>query len=211
MGLWKPKEVAGRRRQLILQLRVFSPGCRRELERGTLSFWAMSWWNVWWHLSIWESLAMPGFGLSLETKGAPQHLRRPASSGGDGWRSTSGPRHHWPHVLGVECAPRDIAWRGTEERRTPEALILKLDLQVWATTCFTCSISFSDLLSLLGSSVSKDSASSTGDRVWSLGWEDPLQKEWQPTPVFLSRKSHRQRSLVSYSPWGHESQAWPSN
>lgn len=72
---------------------------------------------------------MPGFGLSLETKGAPQHLRRPASSGGDGW-STSGPRHHWPHVLGVECAPRDIAWRGTEERRTPEALILKLDLQV---------------------------------------------------------------------------------
>jgi len=26
--------------------------------------------------------------------------------------------------------------------------------------------------------------------------------KWQPTPVFLSRKSHGQRSLTSYSPWG---------
>ena len=31
--------------------------------------------------------------------------------------------------------------------------------------------------------------------VWSLGGEDPLEKEWQPTPVFLPGKSHRQRSL----------------
>ena len=28
------------------------------------------------------------------------------------------------------------------------------------------------------------------------------RREWQPTPVFLSGKSHGQRSLVSYSPWG---------
>ena len=25
---------------------------------------------------------------------------------------------------------------------------------------------------------------------------------WQPTPVFLPGKSHRQRSLIGYSPWG---------
>ena len=37
--------------------------------------------------------------------------------------------------------------------------------------------------------------------VWSLGWEDPLEKKWQPTPVFLPGKSHGQRSLVGYSPW----------
>ena len=30
----------------------------------------------------------------------------------------------------------------------------------------------------------------------------PWRREWQPTPVFLSRKSHGQRSLVGYSPWG---------
>ena len=31
---------------------------------------------------------------------------------------------------------------------------------------------------------------------WSLGWEDPLRREWQPTPLFLPGESHRQRSLV---------------
>ena len=39
-------------------------------------------------------------------------------------------------------------------------------------------------------------------QIQSLGWEDPLEKKWQPTPVFLPGKSHGQRSLVGYSPWG---------
>ena len=39
-------------------------------------------------------------------------------------------------------------------------------------------------------------------RVRSLGWEDPQRRKWQPTPVRLPGKSHGQRSLVSYSPWG---------
>ena len=30
----------------------------------------------------------------------------------------------------------------------------------------------------------------------------PWRRKWQPTPVFLPGKSHRQRSLVDYSPWG---------
>ena len=29
-------------------------------------------------------------------------------------------------------------------------------------------------------------------------------RKWQPTPVFLPEKSHGQRSLVRYSPWGHK-------
>ena len=29
-------------------------------------------------------------------------------------------------------------------------------------------------------------------------------RKWQPTPVFLPGKFHRQRSLVGYSPWGHQ-------
>ena len=41
-------------------------------------------------------------------------------------------------------------------------------------------------------------------RVRSLGWEDPLEKEMEPTPVFLPGKSHGQRSLVGYSPWGRK-------
>ena len=30
----------------------------------------------------------------------------------------------------------------------------------------------------------------------------PWRGKWQPTPVFLPGKSHGQRSLVGYSPWG---------
>ena len=32
----------------------------------------------------------------------------------------------------------------------------------------------------------------------------PWRRKWQPIPVFLPGKSHGQRSLVGYSPWGHE-------
>ena len=28
--------------------------------------------------------------------------------------------------------------------------------------------------------------------------------KWQPTPVLLPGKSHRQRNLAGYSPWGHK-------
>ena len=38
-----------------------------------------------------------------------------------------------------------------------------------------------------------------------LGQEHPSwRRKWQPTPVFLPGKSHGQRSLVGYSPWGHK-------
>ena len=40
--------------------------------------------------------------------------------------------------------------------------------------------------------------------VQSLGREDPWRRAWQPTPVFLPRESHGQRSLVGYSPVGHK-------
>ena len=39
-------------------------------------------------------------------------------------------------------------------------------------------------------------------QVQSLGWEDPLEKEWQPTPAFMPGKYHEQRSLTDYNPWG---------
>ena len=40
--------------------------------------------------------------------------------------------------------------------------------------------------------------------VRSLDRDDPWRRAWQPTPVFLPGGSHGQRSLVSYSPWGHK-------
>ena len=38
--------------------------------------------------------------------------------------------------------------------------------------------------------------------VQSLGGEDPLEKEWLPTPVFLPGEFQGQKSLVGCSPWG---------
>ena len=32
----------------------------------------------------------------------------------------------------------------------------------------------------------------------------PWRRAWQPAPVFLPGKSHGQRSLEGYSPWGHK-------
>ena len=39
-------------------------------------------------------------------------------------------------------------------------------------------------------------------RVWSLDWEDPLSRKWQPDAVLLPGKLHGQRSLAGYPPWG---------
>ena len=41
-------------------------------------------------------------------------------------------------------------------------------------------------------------------RVWSLGWEDPWRRKWQPTLVLLPGKSHGWWSLAGYSPKGRK-------
>ena len=39
-------------------------------------------------------------------------------------------------------------------------------------------------------------------QVWSLGWEDPLEEGTAICSSIFAWKSHGQRSLVGYSPWG---------
>ena len=47
-------------------------------------------------------------------------------------------------------------------------------------------------------------AGEAGDVVSILGsGRFPWRRKWQPIPVFLPGKSHGQRSLAGYSPWGH--------
>ena len=40
--------------------------------------------------------------------------------------------------------------------------------------------------------------------VQSLGCEDPLEREMTTHSRFLPGKSHSQRSMAIYSPWGHK-------
>ena len=50
-----------------------------------------------------------------------------------------------------------------------------------------------------GGSVVKNPPANAGD-VGLIPW----RRKWQLTPIFLPRKSHGQRILVDYSPWGHK-------
>ena len=50
----------------------------------------------------------------------------------------------------------------------------------------------------------KETTCNAGDLCSIPGSEDPLEKEWQLTPVFLPGIFHGQRSLVGYSSWGHK-------
>ena len=56
-----------------------------------------------------------------------------------------------------------------------------------------------------GGSDGKNSSCNAGDLGWIPRWgRSPGRREWQPTPVFLPGEFHLQRSLASYSPWGHK-------
>ena len=55
-----------------------------------------------------------------------------------------------------------------------------------------------------GGSVVKNLSANEGDKVWSLGREDSLEKEMAIHSSILSGKSHGQRSWACYCPWGHK-------
>ena len=40
--------------------------------------------------------------------------------------------------------------------------------------------------------------------IWSLGWEDPLEKRMATHSTLLPGESHGKRSLVGYSSWGQK-------
>ena len=75
---------------------------------------------------------------------------------------------------------------------------------IWFTLLFVSEYTFlTSVLILIFSLVAqmvKNPPAKWETQVWSLGQEDPWRKEWQSTPVFLSREFHGQRRLVGYSP-----------
>ncbi|CAM9784256.1 unnamed protein product [Rangifer tarandus platyrhynchus] len=50
----------------------------------------------------------------------------------------------------------------------------------------------------------KESTCPAGDLGSSWVRKIPWRRKWQPTTVFLPGKSHGQRKLTGYSPWGHK-------
>ena len=60
-------------------------------------------------------------------------------------------------------------------------------------------------LSFSGGLVVKSPPATQKMQIWSLGQEDPLEKEMATHPSILPGKSRGQRSLAGYSPGGHKS------
>ena len=58
-----------------------------------------------------------------------------------------------------------------------------------------------EVLGFPGGSAVKNPPAKAGDVFDPWARQIPWRREWQPTPV-LPGKSHEQRSLVGYSPWG---------
>ena len=61
---------------------------------------------------------------------------------------------------------------------------------------------------LIDGSGGKESICNAGDARHAgslpMSGRSPWRRKWKPTPVFLLGKSHGQRSLAGYSPWGHK-------
>ena len=57
-----------------------------------------------------------------------------------------------------------------------------------------------------GSVVVKNPPAKAGDSrdMGSISGSGRSPRKWHPAPVFLPGKSHGQRSLAGYSPWGHK-------
>ena len=55
-----------------------------------------------------------------------------------------------------------------------------------------------------GVSDSKESTCNAGDQGSISGLGRSLRREWLPIPIFLPGESHKQSSLVGYSPWGRK-------
>ena len=62
---------------------------------------------------------------------------------------------------------------------------------------------FFDYSELPGSSVVKNLPTIQETQVQSLDWKDPLEKELATYSSIVPGKSHGQKSLAVYSPWGH--------
>ena len=97
---------------------------------------------------------------------------------------------------------------GIPERET------KIPQNAWPRTntptneCNFISSSIMYRMGLPGGSVVKNLPANAGGRFKPGVGKIPWRRKWQPTPVFLphsnSGKSHGQRSVRDYGPWGHE-------
>ena len=123
----------------------------------------------------------------------------------------------WPQLSPISILPPLLS--GEKSARSAKALLnivysakQHIDFLVSRGYFITFPLVFVPFLAFPGGSVGKESGCNAGDlpECRRPGFEPsvgriPLEKDMQPTPVFLPGRSHGQRSLVRYSPWGCKS------
>ena len=77
--------------------------------------------------------------------------------------------------------------------------------EFWLLECFHLALTSRELSESGGASVKNllPMQETQETRFCSCVRKMPWRRKRQPTPVFLTGKSHEQRSLAGYSPWGH--------
>ena len=98
--------------------------------------------------------------------------------------------------------PKDI-YRTRHPRASRIYIPLKYTLSILQDRLYTEPYINSYSLALLVAQMVKNLPAMQETWVRSLGREDPLERSWQPTPVFLPGELHEQRSLAGSSPRGH--------
>ena len=107
---------------------------------------------------------------------------------------TSWEEKEGPPIAGFHAYEMTKPTRRDREAGFPGKIIF--ELSTTPSSCFQTSLVAEMVKSLLAMQEIQER------QVQSLGWEDPLEKEKQPPPVFLPGELHGQKSLVGYSPWG---------
>ena len=112
------------------------------------------------------------------------------------------------HALEKEMTTHSsvLAWRipGTGEPGGLPSLGLHRVRHYWSDLATAAACICIRIVGFPGGSVVKNVPDNAGDidSIPGLG-KIPWRRKWQPTPVFLPGKCHKQRSLEGYSPWSH--------
>ena len=85
-----------------------------------------------------------------------------------------------------------------------EVLLHPNENNIWNSRFSLLHYLHAQLASLLAQWQVNNLPANAGDASSIPGQEDPLERKWQSTLVFLSGKSLGQRCLADYSPWGHK-------
>ena len=121
-------------------------------------------------------------------------------------RSIYEPQQILNNIMKHHNTPRRKAKTKNRDRIRMQGKCISSTLLVGASNGFALSFCYDYILLAISRWLSNKEPACQCRRCRFCPWvgKIPWSRKWQPTPVFLPGKSHGQRSLVGYSPWGRK-------